>query len=111
MSMHRQNGSGDLASDVRRGFGFTHIFTVGVMVCFVLLMYTMAQHADDIDDQQLRALAEAERTQLQMPLKVRDAYERGMSDALEALKDTPDGVQLAQACMAQGLRPVDGSQQ
>jgi hypothetical protein len=68
-------------------------------------MWALAMGADERDAQKERAYARAEQERAAMPAKVAAAYERGLTDAIAALRDTPDGVALAQACMARGSLP------
>ena len=75
---------------------------IAAMLVFVCGIYALAMHADDRDAQKTEAYARAEQERIAMPAKVAQAYERGLTDAMEALRDTPDGVALAQACMARG---------
>lgn len=68
--------------------------------------YALAQRSDEEADAELQRLAAIERAELSRRVQVSQAqrslsaYEAGLTDAMEAMRDTPQGVQLAQACMA-----------
>lgn len=76
------------------------MLALGIVCAFVL-----AQHQDDLDDAETQRLAVIERENLALRTRVEinqklSAYEAGLADAMEAMRGTPQGVQLAQACMA-----------
>lgn len=108
MNMHRQNGD---VTDLRageapvtlRGFAASAVL-VTVVVAFVLSMYALAMSADERDARRDLELARAEQQRIDMPAQVRDAYERGMVDAVSAMSEAPDGATLAQTCSVLGAR-------
>jgi hypothetical protein len=103
MNPHRQT---DHISDLPPGRDWFLMMTNGLAVAaaifFVVAIYSLAAHADTVDANKAEAWARAEQARIAMPAQVAQAYERGLTDAIEALRDTPDGVALAQACMARG---------
>ena len=81
-----------------------------VIIAVVIGLYMLAAQADDEAAAEARQrsgarLEQAQQLQ-QLPRKVSAAYEQGMNDALAAVRDTPDGAALAQACMGSGYRYV-----
>lgn len=74
------------------------------MVTFIVVLIGFAQQADERAAAELQRMARAEKNVEAMPTQLAAAYERGLVDALEALRDSPEGVALAQACLVQGAR-------
>lgn len=83
---------------------------LAVMATAVLMALGSALNGyDEGKNAELQALADAERNALAQPAtvaQVRAAYEAGQADAMAAVKTKPQGVALAQACLALGA--VDG---
>lgn len=74
---------------------------LGVLFVLALLSaYTIAAHADQQSDASVERAAALERKRLAMKPEVLAAYEAGMADAMEAVHGQPEGVALAQACLA-----------
>lgn len=105
MNNHRQFGDLSDLRTARAPWRVRDIPFILLGLAFVLGVLTFAMDADERDAQKATAYARAEQERIAMPTKVAEAYERGLNDAIEALRATPDGVALAQACMAQGARP------
>lgn len=104
MRNHHQNAAIDDLRTPRPPWRFNDLFMSMLAVGVVLCLYMVAAGFDQRAEAQQAAYARAETERLAMPQKVAEAYERGLTDAIEALRNTPDGVALAQACMAQGAR-------
>lgn len=84
------------------------VFTLGVVGCIAL-----AQADDAAADAELEQLAAAERAELARQHRLDHmnrmaAYEAGMSDAMDAVRRTPEGLALVQVCLALNERPVAG---
>lgn len=84
------------------------VFAAAVVGCIAL-----AQADDDRADAELEQLARAERAELSRRQQLEHmqrmaAYEAGMSDAMDAVRRTPEGLALVQVCMALNERPVAG---
>jgi len=84
------------------------VFTLAVVGCIAL-----AQADDAAADAELAQLAAAERAELARQQRLDHmnrmaAYEAGMSDAMDAVRRTPEGLALAQVCMALNERQVAG---
>jgi hypothetical protein len=99
MSIHRMNYRPAQRSPSVGDWALIGLALAGVLGC-----YAVAAHMDQMDDAALHELAQAERTRLDMPQRVAAAYEAGMSAALAANRDTPQGVALAQACLGSGFK-------
>lgn len=96
----RTSRAGDLA--------FVAVFILAVIGCIAL-----AQADDERADAELERIALAERVRLAQAQRAADhqsrmaAYEAGLSDAMQSMRHTPQGVELVQACMA--LKQLDRS--
>lgn len=76
----------------------------GIAALFALLMLSTAlDQRAEVEQQQLMQLTKTERTSQALPTNLMQAYERGLADAMESLNGTPQGVALAQACLAAGV--------
>ncbi|MGK2897810.1 MAG: hypothetical protein ACSLE9_03880 [Burkholderiaceae bacterium] len=82
-----------------------NLFGTAALLCFVLGAMALAMHADDMGEQRAQAYARAEQQRIAMPQDLQQAYERGLSDAVDAMRGNADGVALAQACNAAEGRP------
>lgn len=78
---------------------------VAAIFClFAMAMLTNAiDQRAEVEQQQLLQLTKAERTSQALPTNLVQAYERGLADAMESINGTPQGVALAQACLAAGV--------
>jgi hypothetical protein len=80
--------------------------TAGV-VALMLFIFASLLAGAAIDERAQREheqlLTKAERTSQALPTKLAEAYERGLADAMESINGTPQGVALAQACLASGM--------
>lgn len=99
MSKHRDHRQAGYAPHDDAPWSWGNLLGSLVIVAAVVGLYAMASAADQHDAAKLQAHMQAERDRLAMPAKTLQAYERGMADAMEAVRGTPNGVALAQACM------------
>lgn len=107
----RQIWSNNLHQDLRTSESpwslkslFAAFAGVGFVLVFVLAMFMLASAADEKAERDHQRLTQAEKVRQALPTKLAEAYERGMADAIESLRETPDGIALAQACLAQGVQ-------
>ena len=105
MSQHTQHAdlSGLGASDEPPYTWRTLLLSL-FMVAFVVLLLSFAQESDERAAAELQRLAHADESAQGMPMQMARAYERGMADAMDALRHTPSGTALAQACTAQAFK-------
>lgn len=76
----------------------------GIACLFALLMLSTAlDQRAEVEHLQLMQLNKTERTSQALPTNLMQAYERGLADAMESINGTPQGVALAQACLAAGV--------
>lgn len=99
MSKHSHNRQAGYVPHNDSPWSWGNLLGSLVMVAVVVGLFAMASAADQHDAAKLQAHMQAERERLAMPAKALEAYERGMADAVEAMRGTPNGVALAQACM------------
>lgn len=104
MRNHHENAAIDDLRTTRLPWRLDNLLLSLLAIGVVLGLYMVAAGMDDRAEEREIAYALAARERLAMPSKVAQAYERGLTDAIDALRDTPDGVALAQACMAAGSR-------
>lgn len=81
-------------------------FMVLLGLGFVFGMLMLASAADEkaeSDHKKLAQLTKSEQVIQALPTKLAEAYERGLADAMESVNGTPQGVALAQACLAAGV--------
>jgi nitrogen fixation-related uncharacterized protein len=81
-----------------------------LMSVAIVGFFLLASHFDQVDDLELQNLADQERQLLDLQQRAMldvqrqklMAYEAGATDALQAMRETPQGVALAQACLSLG---------
>ena len=94
--MFRSNGSAHAANDAPwRG---SDRLVTALVVTFIALMYVIASDSDACTEHELQRISVAERTRQALPHDLAAAYERGLTDAMQSLQITPQGVVLAQLC-------------
>lgn len=103
----------DLLEDMRtsespwslNGLALTAIgIAAGIACLFALAMLTnVIDQRAEVEQLQLMQLTKTERTSQALPTNLVQAYERGLADAMESINGTPQGVALAQACLAAGV--------
>ena len=75
---------------------------IAALFALLLLAAALDERAEN-DHRRLVQLTKAEHTSQALPTKLAEAYERGLADAMESINGTPQGVALAQACLAAGV--------
>ena len=102
LSRIRTRHSSQSIIPTRRPFWHGRLFVAIFVSLFVVALAITGQLDEKSDASVLRA-ASAVRDKAALARlhpQVLAAYEAGMADALESVKETPDGVALAQACLA-----------
>lgn len=79
---------------------------VGAGIGFFFAVFLIGAALDERaanDHKTLVQLTKTEQVSQALPTKLAEAYERGLTDAMQSLNGTPQGVALAQACLAAGM--------
>lgn len=80
------------------------LLLTALVLSFLCGAFLLASAADEKAEADHNRLTKAEQVSQALPTKLAEAYERGMADAMESINGTPQGVALAQACLASGVR-------
>lgn len=96
----REHASGVHGLAPERHSRWGDVLLTAILIAALLGVYLLAAHSDARSDQRWQAAAELERQRLASPPQVMRAYEAGLSDAVQAMRHTPEGVELAQLCLA-----------